>query len=453
MDDQDHKGVSLKDLPIYQWRNKEEGKEEYARFAKQFKSALKHIRYILEPGGVLRRLGPDPGPPPAQAAARREWREDVNHYRKELKQVEDHFATAISALENSFYFGTSPRHIIDAAMENPPEGLPVEQWTNQLKFQAAWEALRLEYQPSTVVDLSQLKDQIRALNDQGPGGFDHFKSEFLRLHTEILATGVANAITPRELNGIVREGIQNPTVWQMVGYRIYSENEDAPWERTFDEVSKLLTSYRQKGIDPYGEAHGGPLVGHSPIAANSANTLGGEFKGSAVKRSSTPSRDGSGKFNKSQKTSSTETFSQSKRTSSTSYSTSNPDRGKPRSEAMCTRCWKTNTGHNFRNCPESKCICGQTLAADQPICYNYDNHPASAKFTDSVPKALARLLEAYKRGAAGAASSSGSATPQNKAKPMTTRSKSRKGARAMAASVAEELVRRGVTGENLDRQA
>ena len=74
-------------------------------------------------------------------------------------------------------------------MENPPDGFPVDQWTNQLKFQAAWEALRLEYQPSTVVDLSQLKDQIRALNDQGPGGFDNFKSEFLRLHTEILATG------------------------------------------------------------------------------------------------------------------------------------------------------------------------------------------------------------------------------------------------------------------------
>ena len=26
MDDRDHKGVSIKDLPIYQWRNKKEGK-------------------------------------------------------------------------------------------------------------------------------------------------------------------------------------------------------------------------------------------------------------------------------------------------------------------------------------------------------------------------------------------------------------------------------------------
>ena len=38
------------------------------------------------------------------------------------------------------------------------EGVPVDQWSYQLKFQAAWEALRLEYQPSTVVDLSQLKE-------------------------------------------------------------------------------------------------------------------------------------------------------------------------------------------------------------------------------------------------------------------------------------------------------
>ena len=445
--------MTIKDLPVYHWHNKEEGKEEYARFAKQFKSALKHIRYILEPGGVQRRLGPAPGPAPAQAAARREWREDFNRYKKELSQVEDHFAAALSALENSFVYNSSPRHVIDVAVDNPPEGVPDEQWSYQLRFQAAWEALRLEYQPSTVVDLSQLKDQIRALNDQGPGGFDQFKSEFLRLHTEILATGVANAITPRELNGIVREGLKNPTVWQMVGFRLYSENEDAPWERTFEEVSKLLTSYRQKGIDPYGEAHGGPLVGHSPIAANSAGTFGGEIKGAAAKRSLTPSRDGSGRFNKSQKTSSTETYSQSKRTSSTSYSTSTSDKSKSRSEALCTRCWKTNTGHNFRNCPETKCICGQPLVVDQPICFNYDNHPANAKFTDSIPKTLARILEAYKRGAAGLAPSPGQATSQNKAKPMTARSKSRKGARAMAASVAEELVRRGVTGENLDREA
>ena len=451
MDNQDSGNVSFKDLPAYHWHNKEEGKEEYARFAKQFKSALKHLRYILEPGGVQRRLGPDPGPAPAQAAARREWREDTIRYEAKLAKVEEHFAAALSALENSFVFATSPRHIIDVAIDNPPDGLPLEQWTYQMKFQAAWEALRLEYQPSTVVDLSQLKDQIRSLSDQVPGGFDHFKSEFLRLHTEILATGVPDAITARELNGIAREGLKNPIVWQMVGHQIYSVDDNAPWERTFDEVSKLLTSYRQKGIDPYGEAHGGPLIGHTPIGANSANMRAGESKGTFGKRSATPSRDSGGKFHKSQKTDH-ESSSQSKRTSTstTSYNTSASDRSKPRSEVKCTRCWQNPTNHNYRNCTETKCVCGQPLSPDQPICYNYDNHPASAKFTESVPKMLVRILEAYKRGSSG---TSNQGSSSNKPKPMTTRSKNKKGARAMAASLAEEMTRRGVTGENLDHEA
>ena len=111
---------------------------------------------------------------------------------------------------------------------------------------------------------------------------------------------------------------------------------------------------------------------------------------------------------------------------------------------MCTRCWQV-TSHNYRSCSESKCACGQPLASDQLICYNYDNHPASAKFTDSVPKMLSRILDAYKKG------STGQQTP-NKANQPVTRSRSKK-AKAMAASVAEELIRRGVTGENLDRES
>ena len=112
----------------------------------------------------------------------------MTRYEAKIAKVEEHFAAALSALESSFAFATSPRHIIDVATENPPAGIPIEQWSYQLKFQAAWEALRVEYQPSTVVDLSQLKDQIMSLSDQVPGGFDQFKSEFHRLHTESLAT-------------------------------------------------------------------------------------------------------------------------------------------------------------------------------------------------------------------------------------------------------------------------
>ena len=91
-----------------------------ARRSTQFKLALKHLRYLLEPGAVQRRLGPDPGPAPQQAALRREWREDKKTFDAKAAKVEEHFAAALSALESSFAFATSPRHIIDVAIDNPP---------------------------------------------------------------------------------------------------------------------------------------------------------------------------------------------------------------------------------------------------------------------------------------------------------------------------------------------
>ena len=41
-----------KDLPVYSWHNKQEGKDQYARFVKEFISSIKHLRYLLEPGAV-----------------------------------------------------------------------------------------------------------------------------------------------------------------------------------------------------------------------------------------------------------------------------------------------------------------------------------------------------------------------------------------------------------------
>ena len=93
-----------------------------------------------------------------------------------LTKIDEHFTTALRALESSFVFASSPRHIIDKVIENPPPDLPIEQLTYQRKFEASWEALRAEYQPSTAVNLSQLRDQIFALNDEGTGGFDQFRA-------------------------------------------------------------------------------------------------------------------------------------------------------------------------------------------------------------------------------------------------------------------------------------
>ena len=54
----------------------------------------------------------------------------------------------------------------------------------------------------------------------------------------------------------------------MVGYRLYEADPNAPWERTFEAVANLLTSFRSKGMDPYGENKSGPLLGHQAVGAN-----------------------------------------------------------------------------------------------------------------------------------------------------------------------------------------
>ena len=96
----------------------------------------------------------------------------------------------------------------------------------------------MEFQPSNATDLSALREQIFKLTDEGPGGFDTFRAEFHRLMTEILATGAEDAITPRELNGIVREGIKNPTIWTLVCHQIYANDQNAPWDVTFEAISR-----------------------------------------------------------------------------------------------------------------------------------------------------------------------------------------------------------------------
>ena len=62
-----------------------------------------------------------------------------------LTKIDEHFTTALGALESSFVFASSPRHIIDKVIENPPPDLPIEQWTYQRKFEASWEALLRVY--------------------------------------------------------------------------------------------------------------------------------------------------------------------------------------------------------------------------------------------------------------------------------------------------------------------
>ena len=85
-----------KDLLVYSWHNKQEGKDQYARFVKEFISSIKHLRYLLEPGAVQRRLGEHPGPQPQQAALRRDWKEDMRRYEAKLIKIDEHFVSQVA---------------------------------------------------------------------------------------------------------------------------------------------------------------------------------------------------------------------------------------------------------------------------------------------------------------------------------------------------------------------
>ena len=426
-----------KPVKKYHWRNKTEGKEQYVRFKKEFVANLKEYRYLLEPGGVELRLGPEPelGPAPLQPSLRKEWREDKANYDKKKEKIDGHFAKALSDLELSFDEYSTPRHIIDRVLETPPEGVQPSAWTYRQKFEACWEALREEFQPSNATDVSALREQIFKLTDEGPGGFDTFRAEFHRLMTEILATGTPDSITTRELNSIVRDGIKNQTIWQMVCHRIYDDDQYAPWERTFDAVSRALTSYRLKGIDPYNQAKSAPSIGTAPVSANTVS-LPNVDQSVNGKR---PHHSKDGRQNKRQK--------HGHRDAKGGGRANNREEQRPNAVSQkCTRCWMSSN-HNFKNCTSQKCACGAPLNKDQSLCFEYDNHPTRMKFQNKVPKAVADMLEAFRR---GKSTNSGSSTSKTYGE-----SSSRGGTKynkigALAAQVAEELVRRGITGEGLD---
>ena len=42
--DNDHASASIKELPVYSWHNKQQGKEEYTKFNKEFSIHLKQLR-------------------------------------------------------------------------------------------------------------------------------------------------------------------------------------------------------------------------------------------------------------------------------------------------------------------------------------------------------------------------------------------------------------------------
>ena len=390
--------ISMKDVKTYHWATKEEGKTQYPKFVKDFQAILKGSRFVVEEGGIDRYLGPELGRRPGNVDDRPEWLARYNKRLEKSDKIEIYCASALGALEQSFPYGTTPRSVIDKATEKPAD-VALADWTFRRRFEAAWQALKTEYQPATSVDLKQLRDQINKLDDQGPGGFETFQSEFHRLHAEILATGVADAITDRELNEIVRDGMKNPFMWTNVCYPIYKDRDNrAPWRETFAAVATALTSFRQKGFDPYADAKTGPTIGATVVSANSANTFTpnqGQFN---KKRSANYPRDNSGRFQKQAKTYSTP--SPGAPASGVNVNCNfNPPSGTSSPEETprrCTRCWRPES-HSYKVCDEIKCACGGYLKPGQIVCANYDNHSPEMKFMRKIPPFIETALQALKK--------------------------------------------------------
>ena len=418
--------------PVFHWLTKEEGKRDYAKFTKEFTSSACKLRYILEIGGVESFLGRHPGPRPVQATRRKEWREDMREYEKRSRKVEEDCAAALSLLEKCFPYGTTPAHIIDKTCKHIPDDLPITQWTYRKRFNACWEALRVEYQPSSSTDLKQLKEQISRLTDEGKGGFEHFRAEFHRLHSEITATGIPDAITDRELNEIVRDGIKNKVIWMNICDRIYSADPYAPWETTFSAVANALTSYRQKDIDPYAEAKYGPTLGSTPLVASNA-TIPPQMMSNKRPPNFNIGNDGrSNKINK----------PAPHATPIDRQSHANPFRGE--SPRLCTRCWFP--GHSHKSCSSTECACGAEMTPGQLICYSYDAHPTDLRFRGQMPRFLSEALESHKRcNTANMVRTEGQKKhwPKDKKKSIS----------ALAVQVIEELARRGFVDESEDESA
>ena len=433
--DEDGK-IAIKDIPVYHWATKEEGKEQYAKFAKEFLATIKSLRFILEDGGIERFLGRIPGNRPVNAAERSEWLQRTIQFETKTDKLEMHCANALGVLEKSFPYGTTPRNILDKAAETPA-GVEARDWTYRRSFLACWEALKNEYQPSTSVDLKQLRDQIYKLTDEGPGGFEHFKSEFHRLHAEIVATGVNEAVTNRELNEIVRDGIKNKFVWVNICYNLYRDNPNTGWQNTFDAVSTALTSFRQKGFDPYTQANSGPIVNANSALVNSTMTSSHQLTGS--KRPFKNNHDNSGKAQKQQRT------HPPGREVKSSAPPSNADSRKDQAPKKCTRCWQVDS-HSYRFCTESKCACGASLAPGQVVCFNYESHPATMKFINKMPRFIETALQSAKQLKGGQRTQNSGANSRGKG----GRFEGTRRVSVMSAQSINEQVKSGPPDETLD---
>jgi len=252
---------------------------------------------------------------------------------------------------------------LEAAIAQRPANTAAEDWTPILQLEAGITKLRAVYQRSSVTDIDTVRRQLQNLTDELPGGFADYQREFQRLHAQLIACGVNNAVTADELREWAKRGIKNQTVFNIALSSWLLDNQQATYEQIFSRVALWLQQSPEH--DPYktvGTASGKT----SAHAANFRQGAGGQ------------QRDQGGWKGNNRR-----------------FGNRESPGGKPDTVVMCTRCWRT--GHSWDKCRSDNCgACAQDfLLANCPTCPYWRSHAnGSHRFNPNrVPVAIRKMEE------------------------------------------------------------
>jgi hypothetical protein len=326
----------------FNWNNETAAKGEFHEWNALLTRnlSIKGIVYCLTEDQTSLYRPIDPGPEPSSSVDRREWLKFMNSYHVEMRKFHANFDTAIGMLRATLKYGSKAAADVEAALLPPSPFLqvidpqapapPVEPWTPERAFRAAYSKLTSAYAPRDSTDVSTIRRNLQDLSDTSSGGFHPYASEFVRLHLQLVN---ANATpTPTELAEWVKHGIRNEDIKRLLASTILITNPDATYEVIFSTVRTYLKNLGD--IDPYKSAIASPTS--KPLVTLAAAVV-------------TPPRPGSG----------------------------------PQAP-RCTKCWRT--GHKFNDCVARTCSICKTSIEGLDYCPKYKSH--QERGTNFVPQFL-----------------------------------------------------------------
>jgi hypothetical protein len=319
------------------WNSQADGKPQYPRFEAEFNQRLSATIYILDPTLVDLAMLPDPGLQPNAVAARREWRKDVIKYKENMLKINKDHLEAMGHLRDMFPYGTGARSLVERIINSRPAAIAVADWGPISQFPRILQALKTEYAPADHADTAAMRAALQILNDQGPGGYVQYRTDFCRGVNELIATRVQGVFTQTELREWVKVSLRNEKVMAYMA-AWYFDHPDCTYLEMFEYADQYINLLTRAGSDPYKSV--ASVSGKATAGTVSANTASVE-------------RD----------------------------HIRNAPRGNTSFVKKCTRCWRS--GHDWKNCTAKSCVaCNRPLAEGDKTCASWKTHASSNhKFT------------------------------------------------------------------------